>query len=119
MVMYTLHILSLLIYILVVIISLDCFRYMSQCHNAPWLKFWLAWFLITVTLKSLWFMGLQYNWVVSDHNATIGDMVSFQWLMFDYFNGLANLSIATAVRVYLKWNCTDCSFYKRRRTDRV
>lgn len=77
------------------------------CDNAPHLKECLFALLAAVAFKSMWFVGLQIDWVVNNYDDTVGQASSFAWMMFDYWNAFINLVFVVSVRVYLKWR-KDC-----------
>ena len=119
MLMYIGHIISLVIYIAVLVVTAICFISVSKSIIHPTLNKILYVFLLCLTTQSTLFLGLQLDWIINDYNSALGDVTSYAWLAFDYFNGLVLLSFALAVRVYLgfKKDASLSHHYKRRIED--
>lgn len=98
------HLITLSLYTAITYIALTNIHYVHRAPDIPYLKGWFYLFSVTLACQASTFTWLQIDWVVNNHDAAVGEDVSYAWLLFDYFNGFALLSISMALRVYLKWH---------------
>ncbi len=121
MLIYIGHLLSLLIYVAVILTCLIGFHNLLHTSLEGGYKKMLWMFYISLSLQSISFLGLQIDWIYMDYNTAVGDTVAYAWLAFDYFNGFALLTFATALNVYTRWrrldNCDADNIYRRRVED--
>ena len=120
MIMYVGHILSLLIYVAVIATVINCYIAANRVYLGNTLTVIVYVFLISLFCQASAFLMLQAEWVVMDYNHVVGDFTAFAWLAYDYFNGFALLSFATAMNVYLRWRKNmddDGETHYRRRTE--
>ena len=105
MLMYTGHMVSLGLYVMVLVTCISILWVLL--NNNQKLRgfnlFVVIVFAVSLTLQSSIFMALQADWIKEDYNTLVGDATAYAWLAFDYFNGLALLSFATCVRIFLSW----------------
>ena len=105
MLMYVGHIVSLVLYVMVLITCASC----AWCLlNRPTKLYGYAvsviiTFITSLLIQASLFIGLQIDWIFEDFNQLVGDTTAYAWLAFDYFNGFALLSFATVLRIYLGW----------------
>ena len=54
-----------------------------------------------VIVASIWFIALQIDWVMNNHNEAVGDLTSLAWLGWDYWNALVyiiiNVTLGTGI----------------------
>ena len=121
MIMYVGHILSLLIYVAVIATVINCYIAANRVYLGNTLTIVVYTFLVSLFCQSSAFLILQIDWITMDYNHVVGDLTALGWLAYDYFNGFALLSFATAMNIYLKWrkNMDDHSemHYRRRIED--
>lgn len=87
---YFAHYISLGLYVAVIIIG--CLNLIkTECIEQPYRKFFI-WYIIFAILACVVFISLQLNWIISEHNESVGDEVALWWLLFDFLNGIAYLS---------------------------
>jgi len=115
------HLITLSLYTAITFIAVSNIHYVHRAQNIPYLRMWFYIFSVTCAAQASVFTWLQVEWVINEHDADVGEEVSYAWLLFDYFNGFALLSIAMAMRVYLKWHVGHSSaegeVHHRRSTD--
>jgi hypothetical protein len=120
MIMYVGHLLSLLIYVAIIATTVNCYISMQKVYFGHTLTIVLYTFIVSLFCQASAFLMLQIDWITMDYNDAIGDLTALGWLAFDYFNGFALLSFATATNIYLKWrkNMDEHSeFHYRRRLE--
>lgn len=117
------HLITLSLYVTITVTAISNIQYIHRTPAIPYLRGWFYLFSITLAMQSSVFTWLQVEWVINEHDADVGQEVSYAWLLFDYFNGFALLSIAMALRVYLRWHVSHYDFngqrWHRRATDRT
>lgn len=116
------HLITLSLYTAITFIALSNIHYVHRAPTIPYLRGWFYLFSITLACQSSIFTWLQVEWVINEHDSDVGADVSYAWLLFDYFNGFALLSVAMAIRVYLRWHVGkydgNGNHYHRRATDK-
>lgn len=112
MVMYVGHVISLTIYVAVLFTVFLAFTKVRSAHLYGPIRQIIPAFLTTLTFQASLFLILQVDWITEGFNEAVGDSVAFAWLAFDYFNGFALLSFATALNVWLGWRRPDGSTTK-------
>lgn len=104
MLMYTGHMVSLALYLMVLVTCVSLlWALLKGTRLTGFNLFIVVAFAVSLTLQSSIFMALQVDWISEDYNELIGDATAYAWLAFDYFNGLALLCFATCVRIFLSW----------------
>ena len=105
MLMYAGHMLSLLVYVMIIVTTLS--GVWCLVHKSAYIlgvpRWLVVGFLVSLTLQASVFIILQIDWVYQDFNDVVGDATAYAWLAFDYFNGFALLTFATMVRICLGW----------------
>lgn len=96
---YFAHYISLGLYAAVIIIGSLNLRKID-CIEQTYRKFFI-WYIIFAILTCVVFISLQINWILSEHNKSVGDGVALWWLLFDFLNGMAYLSGMVALGVVL------------------
>lgn len=105
--MLTLHALILALNIAPALLSMRSFRYINNCESRYLIKPVVIIVLIVVIVKSLWFVVMQSLWIIDGYDEKVGLNVSFGWMMFDFWNGFANIAIAYLIHIKLKWRCVE------------
>lgn len=54
------------------------------------------------------FIYLQLDWVLSGHNESVGEAVSWAWLVFDYLLAIFLIACANTMHALSFWACSDC-----------
>ena len=121
MLMYMGHLVSFAVYIAIIITTASCAARLRHTVLYGHYKKVIWLFVISLKLQAASFMILQWEWIYMDYNEAVGDVTAYGWLAFDYFNGFALLSFATALRMYLGWkqskNHDDDLIYRGRAGD--
>ena len=107
MLMYMGHIVSFFVYFGVIATVISCAHRLLFTRLYGHYKTVIWCFIVFLFLQSVSFLVLQWEWVYMDLNSAVGDATAYAWLAFDYFNGFALLSFATALRMYLGWKQKD------------
>jgi hypothetical protein len=58
--------------------------------------------LLLIALSST-FMYLQWDWILSDHNTSVGDSTSLVWLIFDYLLSFTFMASLAVINVMIRW----------------
>lgn len=103
MVMYVGHFISLIIYVAVLCTVFMAFLKVKDAHLYGPIKQIIPAFLTTLSFQASLFLVLQIDWIAEGFNEAVGDITAHAWLAFDYFNGFALLSFATALNIWLGW----------------
>lgn len=108
MMMYIGHIISLVLYVMVIVTTLSGLHCLvtKPTKLYGYIITLIVIFLVSLTFQASLFIALQIDWIFEDFNQVVGDTTAYAWLAFDYFNGFALLSFATILRIYLGWKET-------------
>jgi len=119
MVMYVGHVISLLIYVAVLLTVISAAMKLNKAALYGQIKVIIPAFLVSLAVQASLFLVLQVDWITEDFNKVVGNTTAYLWLAFDYFNGFALLSFATALNVWLSWRDTKTgrTVYGRRKED--
>ena len=102
--MLTFHIIVLFFNALPAAFAFESMRHIKDCKSRKCSQSIIYTLLIATMIKAIAFCLLQADWIINDYDSGIDDVASLGWMLFDFLNGLTNLMIIVAVRVYLKWN---------------
>lgn len=103
MLMYVGHLMSLCLYFATIITVIFGLMALTKVYLYGSIRWIVPVFLISLLLQSSSFIALQIDWIYADYNTLVGDATAYGWLAFDYFNGFAMLSFATATKIWLSW----------------
>jgi len=80
----SLHVINLIVFGIVLLVWSTTARTIMQSNFHPTFRnigLAAAFGAMALTVS---FVALQLDWIISSHNAAVGDVTSFSWLIFDY-----------------------------------
>lgn len=86
------HYTSFILYSFAVITAFYNIWLTTKFLKTPWnvAPYMSSTFVVTA---SIWFIVLQIDWVINNHNEAVGDLTSLAWLGWDYWNALVYITI--------------------------
>lgn len=105
----TLHIVNLLIYLIVLVLSLYNFKLILNCSKSKLIKNPLLVRNLLTLILAVIFVILQLDWVINNHNQSVGNLTSYLWLVFDYFLASILLTDIFLLKIIIQWKTCDKS----------
>jgi len=118
-VQFTLHAVNLILFGVVLYIHAQGYREVLRCRASQIIKRLGKNVMLAGMAIAALFLLLQADWVLSAHNQSVGDAVSWSWLLFDYALAVYLLINGTLIRVFAQWRGNGLQQSKRRSSDAV
>lgn len=77
--------------------------FVGTCRCIPIIRRLIRVNTVAAMLLGSTFLTLQIDWLIKDQNANVGEVVGYQWLIYDYLMVVWMLSVAVCAHVYCKW----------------